>query len=414
MQTINNAFVGLMDIASLIKEYHDGLLGNGIQVTSAIFKRNHIAQSSSATYDLTNFPRPFYRGVRPRILQTYLQDHWNLPKNRVFKKIFTSNDLFLFIDSSFYTDYSDIIKIKRAGKKIISIFTGDDCRWYGAMKQEFEKYGMQVIDYPEGYDFSNSSMERRLSYLRYCEKYSDAIFSLPNQAQLALRPYFSWRLPLNVDKLPVDTNQNSIPRIIHAPTSRAFKGTRYIIDAIERLKGDGIKFDFELVEGLSNEAAIQKYLHSDIIISQVMCPSGGRLALEGLAMGKIVLSKMGFDSGYDEKFPAPCPIIDVSPSTIYQQLKEIIPNLEFRKRRAIEGPAYIRDNFNPTKVVAAMLNTLNNTSSVPDFYPNFFRDQFVPENREAAEIYNKWNRFVSNCPWYAETVGSCNRDGLNF
>ena len=406
-------FVGLTDIASLIKEYSFGFESLGIKVTSAIFKKTHVAQSSNPTHDLSKLPRWIYRGVRPRKLQSWLQDHGNFPKNALFNKILSQTDLFVFIDRSFYFDYSDFAEIRKRGKKIISVLTGDDCRWYGAMKQEFEKHGMQVIDYPEGYDFSARSMESRLKYLRMCERYSDIIFSLPNQAQMALRPYHAWRLPINLKDFKENTTQRIVPKIVHAPTSRAFKGTKYIVEAVDRLRTENVGFEFELIEGLTNDEAVSRYLQSDIIVSQVMCPSGGRLALEGLAMGKVVMSKMGFENGYDEKFPQPCPIIDVSPQTIYSKMKEVISDYDLRCKIAAQGRQYIAHYFNTELVVAEMIKLIEN-SRAPDFYPSFFKDSFVPESREFAQVYNGWNNFVSHCDWYKECVGSFERDGLKF
>lgn len=411
---INKAFVGFVDIASLIGEYAQGFLANKIPTTTCIFGKTHVAQGSSVDFDLSMYPAYKYKWVRPFRAQLYFRDKFNFVKNKIFKSALSECDVFLFIDNTFYGDNSDLVKIKKAGKKIVSILTGDDCRWYGAMKQEFERYGMQAVDYPEEYDLSLRSMEGRLRYLRVCEKYADIIFSLPNQAQLALRPYHAWRLPIDTKRFKINTKQHAIPTIVHAPSSRAFKGTKYILSAIERLKSEGIAFQFEMVENLPNEEALIRYYESDIIVSQVMCPSGGRLALEGLAMGKVVLSKMGFDNGYDEKFPDPCPIVDVSPQTIYDRLKEVILDLSFREKRALEGPKYIDQYFSCEKVVKNIVALLKEPLATPDFYPSFFKKNFVPENEEAAIIYNRWNSFVRDCDWYRGNIENHKRAGLIF
>ena len=145
----------------------------------------------------------------------------------------------------------------------------------------------------------------------------------------------------------------------------------------QNLEGPLNGYFVQFGENLSNDAALLKYAECDIIVSQVMCPSGGRLALEGLAMGKVVLSKMGFEDGYDEKFPDPCPIIDVSPQTIYQHLRETILDFSFRKNKAMQGPRYINQYFSCEGVVKSILNLLNNPVAIPDFYPDFFKNTFV-------------------------------------
>jgi len=231
---------------------------------------------------------------------------------------------------------------------------------------------------------------------------------------MALRPYYAWRFPMDLSRFRPEMTQRQRPRVVHAPSSRAFKGTRYILDAVDKLRDEGLGFDFELIENLSNPEALGKYAESDIIISQVMCPSGGRLAFEGLALGKVVLSRMGFDVGYDEKFPRPCPIIDVSPQNIYQRLKDTIQDLPFREKKATEGPAYMQTYFSSDKVVARILHLLDNPATAPDFHPDFFKDHFIPEDAAFAAVYNKWNRFVKNADWYGKHVGSFERDGLIF
>jgi hypothetical protein len=50
----------------------------------------------------------------------------------------------------------------------------------------------------------------------------------------------------------------------------------------------------------------------------------------------------------------------------------------------------------------------------PDFYPTFFRDNFIPESEEAAAVYNKWNNYVKDCDWYKKHVKTGERAGLSF
>ena len=239
--------------------------------------------------------------------------------------------------------------------------------------------------------------------------------SLPNQAQLALRPYERFICALDLEKFSFSGEQRVVPRIVHAPTGHHFKGTKHFLNAIERLRQDGVKFEFELIEGVSNQIALEKYTNADIILGQVYCPCGGKLAHEGMALGKVVLTRMGFDKGYDEKTPEGCSLVDIGPDNIYEKLKELISNASKRRELSVIGRAYFEKNNDCTLAAKRIIELLSTKEDIePEFIPNFFRNHFVPESNEAAIVYNKWNAYLSDCHWYSKYVGTFDRNGLKF
>jgi len=407
-------FIGLLDIASQISDWKKGFSELGYDTLTASIKKQHVVQRNEVDIDISSLWRFSYRGVRPRKLQSWLQDKWDFNKNRVFRKALKECDIFIMIGSGFYRHYEDFKIIKESGKKLICIFTGDDSRWYHCMKQEFEKFGMDPMVYEPGYDYSLFNLEQHLEHLRNAEKYADVIVSIPNQAQMALRPYHLFFCAINIDHFSYKEGQRIVPKVIHAPSNPHFKGTEHFLSAVKRLKNEGVAFEFELIQGLPNMEAIQKYRDADIILNQVYAPCGGKLAHEGMALGKVVLTRMGYDKGYDEKTPLDCPLIDISATSVYEKLKEVILDIELRKKVGAQGRSYV-EKYNQSKIVAErILNLLNDSDKKPDFEPDFFRDHFVPESKEAAVIYNKWNKFVSDCSWYKQSVGSFKRDLLEF
>jgi glycosyltransferase involved in cell wall biosynthesis len=406
-------FIGLEDIASQIGDWRKGFNTLGYETFTASLGRKHIAQRMDVDVDISSLFKLSYRGVRPRKLQHHLQDKWHFTKNRVFKRALRECDVFVMIGSSFYNDVDDFRIIKESGKKLVCILTGEDCRWYYTMKQEFEMYGLEPIEYPGHRVNSPQRLNGQLTYLRNIEKYADVIMSLPNQAQLALRPYSRFICLIDYESLPFSGIQRVIPKIVHAPTNQEFKGTRHFLSALERLKNEGVKFEFELIENLPYPDAIKKYEDADIILNQVYCPCGGKLAYEGMALGKIVLTRMGFDKGYDEKTPEGCPIIDIGPSTVYEKLKDIIQNLPLRQELSYRGREYVEKNNSSTDAAKKVMKLLEGKDK-PDFVPNFLKEHFVPESDDAAQVYNNWNAYLKNCEWYKKYVGSFSRDGLIF
>ena len=78
-------------------------------------------------------------------------------------------------------------------------------------------------------------------------------------------------------------------RIGHAPSDRKTKGTQLIIDALDSLNQSGYRFEFILIEGLSNEEARKKYETIDVLVDQLFAGWYGGLAVEAMALGKPVL-----------------------------------------------------------------------------------------------------------------------------
>ena len=100
--------------------------------------------------------------------------------------------------------------MKKKGKRIITLFVGDDVRWEPAMKQEYKSCGMPIYEY-ENYDYSINSLNKRLLFLRTAEKYSDIILSQPNNSQLSLRPYHNLNIPIIAKKYILKSEQRKIP-----------------------------------------------------------------------------------------------------------------------------------------------------------------------------------------------------------
>ena len=74
--------------------------------------------------------------------------------------------------------------------------------------------------------------------------------------------------------------------IAHAPNHRGFKGTEFIIDAIQKLKNKGLKIKFLLIEGKSNSEVQRVFREEvDILLDQLIFPAYGLNSIEGMASG---------------------------------------------------------------------------------------------------------------------------------
>jgi glycosyltransferase involved in cell wall biosynthesis len=144
---------------------------------------------------------------------------------------------------------------------------------------------------------------------------------------------------------------------LHAPSHRNAKGTHYIIDAVNRLKDEGILFDFILVEGRSNADARLLYEQADLVIDQLLAGWYGGLAVEVMALGKPVISYLRRS---DLVFIPPemreeLPIIEADPFSIYSVLREwLTVRLGDLMERGARSREYVERWHDPARIARQM------------------------------------------------------------
>jgi glycosyltransferase involved in cell wall biosynthesis len=146
------------------------------------------------------------------------------------------------------------------------------------------------------------------------------------------------RSDLTLHTVPVDTESlvprqpaaRSVPVIVHAPNHRHVKGTEYLIDAVDRLRAAGFAFELRLIEGVPRDEALRLYVEADIVADQFIGGAFGIFALEGMALGKPVLTYLD-----EEHLRRPIyghPLVNSTPENLIEVLAVLhaIPELRAR------------------------------------------------------------------------------------
>lgn len=418
MHKKNKIFLGFVEIASQIEIYKKSFEMLGYEVMSVLDRRPTLNSGERGSYSfvIKDVLDDIFSNVSEKQRDVFLHSYSDFIKTSLFRKAVKECDIFFFTyNSSFFPDKRDFALLKKAGKKIVVNFCGTDIRWKPAMNQEFDKHNMYSIPYDGFYD-ENVSVLRQLDALRVAEKYADIILSLPNQSQLAIRPYHNFFYPICLDEIEENSTQRKDkPVVAHAPSVRNIKGTKYVLDVFERLQQDGVIFEPLLIENMSYSEALEAYKKTDLLVGQMFCPGGGKQSFELLAGGKVVLTCMGYDAGYPQfEKKEECPIIDVNKDNLYDVLKDTIENYELRQSLAKKGRAYVDKYHNAYKLCENIINELNADTPVCHHYPTFFRDEFIPESEEVVWIYNRYNENLKNCSWYKDYVKPGERVGMIF
>src|SRR5215467_302733 len=113
--------------------------------------------------------------------------------------------------------------------------------------------------------------------------------------------------------------------IVHAPSDPSLKGTKYIVEVMERLKKK-YEITFKLVQNVPHGEALQLYEQADLLIDQLLFGWYGGIAVELMALGKPVacyLREEDFGCLPGEMIEA-LPIIRVTKESLESDLERII------------------------------------------------------------------------------------------
>jgi glycosyltransferase involved in cell wall biosynthesis len=184
-------------------------------------------------------------------------------------------------------------------------------------------------------------------------RYATAVFSIGDLIEYtpgSRNDLFFWPLDLEAEegekyspRYPLELSESPI-RIVHAANHRHFKGTRYLIDAVDRLRTEGLQIELQLVEGVPNREALELYRAADIVFDQCLIGFHGYVAIEAMALGKPVIAYIRKPEKYlldDEK----CPIINCKPDQIVSVLRELIGNRKRLHELGAAGRRYVEEYF---------------------------------------------------------------------
>lgn len=156
---------------------------------------------------------------------------------------------------------------------------------------------------------------------------------------------------------PREEVDDGVVTIVHAPNHRAYKGTRFLVDAVERLRAEGAPVELKLVEGVRTDVARASYAAADIVADQFLIGAYALFAIEGMALGKPVVCFLNdrfrpFHPEWDE-----CPIVSATPDTLVDALRRLVEDAALRRELGRRGPEYVR-RFHSLESVGADLDAI--------------------------------------------------------
>lgn len=129
---------------------------------------------------------------------------------------------------------------------------------------------------------------------------------------------------------------NGPVRIAHAPSSRGFKGTEFVLEAVETLRSEGLKIELDLIETVPNSEVKGRLHQADILAEQFLAIGYGTNGLEGLACGLPVMANLSHEA-YTRVFRRfgflnECPIVSTTPESMTDNLRVLVRNPALREQ----------------------------------------------------------------------------------
>jgi hypothetical protein len=137
---------------------------------------------------------------------------------------------------------------------------------------------------------------------------------------------------------PVPPSDSARPLVVHAPSSRARKGTEFVIAACEQLP-----VGLDIVEGVPHDEARRRYARADIVVDQLNAGWHGIFALEAMALGKPVLSYLKPDvvAQAEAHYGTKVPIVPTTKETLVDDLRRLVESPPERRRIGAASRTYV-------------------------------------------------------------------------
>lgn len=236
-----------------------------------------------------------------------------------------------------YPTAIDLLALKAAGKRIVFFFMGSEIRFHSKYK-EFSRFNYvderpgNVANFPE-------ETQRRLFSIFTSIADVWAVSDAEMESYVPGTPIVERAIDL--DSWPVvKPPKNPRPRVVHAPSRQAVKGSQYVFEAVDKLREEGLDFDFTLVENLPQSEARKVYAEADIVIDQLRIGWYGFLSVEAMAMGKPVICYIRDDLLEDFGREGP-PVAVADPETITDVLRNLIQDQNLREAMGHRGRQFV-------------------------------------------------------------------------
>ena len=197
-------------------------------------------------------------------------------------------------------------------------------------------------------------MKRFQKVLSYVDKVftlnPDLMHFLPNAELLPYASVDPAAWALGEDRREAPTPQRPI-QVLHLPTNKSIKGTRYVERACAELQDEGWPVQLRLVQGIPHAEVQALIASSDVVVDQLLIGWYGAFAVEAMSLGKPVLCYLRDD---DLKrfvpFQDRIPIVRTSKETLTHDLQALLNDPARRSQLGRAGRQFVVEVHDPREI----------------------------------------------------------------
>lgn len=262
--------------------------------------------------------------------------------------------------------YWDFPLLKRLGKRIIVTFQGCDARMKMLSRERFSTSACAECDVAWCTPKMDALRQKRIQ--KVCA-YADHVFAV-NPDLLHYLPGAEFLPYASVNPHEWTAGEASVAqtapagpfRVLHMPTNRSIKGTKYVEQACAQLRAEGLPVDLMLVERVPHGQIQALIAQADVVVDQLLIGWYGGLAVEAMAMGKPVLCYLRED---DLKrfvpFHERIPIVRTTKGTLAQDLRALLESPARRQDVSRAGRQFVLDVHDPMKIAEKTIAAYHGT-----------------------------------------------------
>lgn len=135
--------------------------------------------------------------------------------------------------------------------------------------------------------------------------------------------------------------EREVPRVVHAPSRAALKGSEHVERTMARLVADGL-VEYVRVEGVPPDEVRTAVRSCDIVLDQFSIGTYGVLAAEAMAAGRLVVSYVS--PLVRRAVEGELPIVEATPEDLEEVLRSVLADRDAAQATAAAGVAFVREH----------------------------------------------------------------------
>jgi hypothetical protein len=143
---------------------------------------------------------------------------------------------------------------------------------------------------------------------------------------------------------------------------RNIKGSPYVVAAIEQLQAEGYPVEYLYISNKPSNQMRFYQAQADIVVEQLIYGWWGSTGVETMTLGKPVVCYLrpSWKEHFLSTFPeyTDVPAINASTTTIYEELKKLVVDADYRKQKGEDSRRFALQHFDPAKNTRAFIQIL--------------------------------------------------------